>query len=553
MSNVSVTTHVGRDLLQSANIFKTADIAVWEYVVNSIQYINPGVPPIVNITINNKKKIILIEDNGRGMDLDGLNNFFRMHGENIDRESGHIGRGKFGTGKSAAFGIANKLIVSSVHNNKRNTISLSREQILESDGGAIPVEILEKDIYVENIINGTTIRIEDVILSKIDATKIIKKVEKHLQSFRHLKPRVLVGDHMCTYKEPGFNQTFTFTPDETLVPILGNTQLVIKVAQSPLAQDERGISVSAGKGNLIAIEDAGVCTKEMGEYLYGDIDVPELDNNKYEMDAYDSSRDMKLRPEHPVSMALNIFIGTHLEETRKSLVKQRKEVQKSEDQKRLKEQADKIAELLNKDFKEFNDKILEIKSSTSSLGRYSSKPSPEDAENREEDGWVSGLDERGFIDENEIPDLETSNPNPSDKIPKPIIPRIGRKEDSGNASLDPLSSNTSRKSKRPKGGFSVEYEHMGTDADRAVYTADKGVFTVNLDHPVVKSAEKNLGINDIAFQRLSHEIIFAEYALALANMSAVDDPDIPADDVIYDARETLNRISSKSALLYEKL
>ena len=97
----------------------------------------------------------------------------------------------------------------------------------------------------------------------------------------------------------------------------------------------------------------------------------------------------------------------------------------------------------------------------------------------------------------------------------------------------------------------MEYEHMGVDQDRAIYTVDKGVFTVNLDHAVVKSALKNLGIGDIGFQRLSHEIIFAEYALALANMAAVDDPDIPADDVIFDAREALNRISAKSAILYE--
>ena len=92
---------------------------------------------------------------------------------------------------------------------------------------------------------------------------------------------------------------------------------------------------------------------------------------------------------------------------------------------------------------------------------------------------------------------------------------------------------------------------MGGSADRAIYTTDKGSFTVNLDHPVVKSAVKNLSINGIGFMRLSHEIIFAEYALALANMAAVDDPDIPADDVIYDAKETLNRISAKSAILYE--
>ncbi len=93
---------------------------------------------------------------------------------------------------------------------------------------------------------------------------------------------------------------------------------------------------------------------------------------------------------------------------------------------------------------------------------------------------------------------------------------------------------------------------MGEHEDRAKYIADRGLFMVNLDHPVVKSANNSLGVSDIGFIRLSHEIVFSEYALALANMAAVDDPDIPADDVIYDARETLNRISAKSAILYQK-
>ena len=92
---------------------------------------------------------------------------------------------------------------------------------------------------------------------------------------------------------------------------------------------------------------------------------------------------------------------------------------------------------------------------------------------------------------------------------------------------------------------------MGEQEDRSKYLADRGLFSINLDHPVVKSAHTNLGIRDIGFVRLSHEIIFAEYALALASMAAVDDPNIPADEVICDARETLNRISAKSAILYQ--
>jgi hypothetical protein len=551
MSNINVTSHIGRDLLQSANIFKTADVAVWEYVVNSLEYVTAGTTPKITIDIDNRRKSIIIRDNGRGMDSDGLSNFFTMHGENIDRKQGIQGRGKFGTGKSAAFGIGKKLTVSSVVDNIQNTIALHRADIDKSGGGEIPVQVVESNVKLEGAMNGTVISIEEIFVSKIDSLKIIKKVEKHLQSFRHSSPEILVGDHICTYKEPFFQETVTFTPEGELKKYLGATQLVVKTSQKPLDRDERGILVSCGPGNLVAMVGAGVCAKEMGEFLFGDIDVPTLESAEYDMDAISSSRDMELRPEHPVVIALNMFIGTSLEEVRKELVKQKKESLKTEESKRLKEQADKIADLLNSDFKEVNDKVLEIRSSTSNFGKFAQKPTEQNEDDGQ--GWVSGLEERGELAESAFPEFESSDTPTPQPAPPPSSekPSVGELDEEGSASVDSTDMIDTRKPRRPKGGFSVEYKHMGATQDRATYTSDKGVFTVNLDHPLVHSASINLGINDLGFQRLSHEIIFSEYALALANMAAVDDPDIPADDVIYDARETLNRISIKSAMLYE--
>ena len=37
--------HVGRDVLAQAAQFKTEAASVWEYVVNSLQYVDPGVQP----------------------------------------------------------------------------------------------------------------------------------------------------------------------------------------------------------------------------------------------------------------------------------------------------------------------------------------------------------------------------------------------------------------------------------------------------------------------------------------------------------------------------
>ncbi|WP_431277861.1 ATP-binding protein [Leifsonia poae] len=116
---IEVVSHVGRDILQSAQSFRTPEAAVWEYVVNALQYVDPGVVPVVNVTIDQKAKAITIEDNGAGMTRDDLSHYFTMHGENKARRKGVPGRGKFGTGKSAAFGIGSSLTLTTVRNKKR--------------------------------------------------------------------------------------------------------------------------------------------------------------------------------------------------------------------------------------------------------------------------------------------------------------------------------------------------------------------------------------------------------------------------------------------------
>ena len=107
---LKVTSHVGRDLLASAASFKSEAAVVWEYVVNSLQYVDPGASPRVQVNIGTPAvQGISISDNGRGMTATDLQHFFRMHGENQSELAGPAGRGKFGTGKSAAFGIASTL------------------------------------------------------------------------------------------------------------------------------------------------------------------------------------------------------------------------------------------------------------------------------------------------------------------------------------------------------------------------------------------------------------------------------------------------------------
>lgn len=74
-TNLVVVSHVARDLLQNAVLFNTDKKVVWEYISNGLQYVDEGTNPIVKVHLDSKQRKITIEDNGRGMDWDGLQNF----------------------------------------------------------------------------------------------------------------------------------------------------------------------------------------------------------------------------------------------------------------------------------------------------------------------------------------------------------------------------------------------------------------------------------------------------------------------------------------------
>ena len=132
----------------------------------------------------------------------------------------------------------------------------------------------------------------------------------------------------------------------------------MKAATAPLEDIHRGVQITIGTDNLVAVETAGVDTKEYGKYLFGQIDCPELDNVKYDpVAAYTTDRSMKLNPAHPVVQALIPFIGASLEQVRQELVEEGRQAKADADRKRLKETTNNIEEILNADLKEFRERV----------------------------------------------------------------------------------------------------------------------------------------------------------------------------------------------------
>jgi hypothetical protein len=535
---IYVKSHVARDLLQNAGLFKTDKLVVWEYVSNGLQYVNPGTNPVVRVQLNSKNKKIVIADNGRGMDWAGLQNFFVMHGENIDRKEGRPGRGRFGTGKSAAFGIASSLRITTVRNRKRSTVELSRSDIeTMTSEDPIPVRKFEKEIAT-NQPNGTIVEIEGVHLRSLDQAGIIHYIERHLAHWPK-NATVFVNNHECEFQEPPIKEEKRFRAEGAEKDVLGDVELVIKVSKAPLEQDLRGISIFAN-GVWHETTLAGSENKEMAQYIFGEIEVPKLDDDKSPIAPFDVSRSMRLNPENEVVRALYAFIGQKVEEVRRALAEEDKKRKSEEEMKRLTKQAAEIARVINEDFDAFRQQVAKVRAKTSGgIDAYRL--------------GANGADENSdILFGNELPAEIICPPVHGDQPVEPGLPRppvvtpadpdaekLGRPAGGGGG-------------RRPQGGFRVQFKSMGAESDRALYERDDRTIYINLEHPQLVAAIGVGDIDDPVFRRLAYEVAFSEYAIALASELEGRGHYIDPSDPIVDIRLALNRLARKAALLYSE-
>ncbi len=538
-----VRTHVGRDLLQTAQLFRTLEAAVWEYVVNGLEYVEPGVKPTVTVALDPHRRAVTISDNGRGMDQQDLQRFFTMHGENADRKIGKRGRGKFGTGKSAAFGIAKRLRVSTVKNGRRNVVELVLDAIRTSEGQEIPLSWIVRDAATD-LANGTVIAIEDLLLQRLQPDPVIKYVERQLAYWRAIEPTVYVGSHLCEPWQPSIAATHEVHPSEQQASAIGDVKLTIHVAQAPLSEGLYGIAVTTAPGVLVAIESAGIEAKEFGSYLFGDVEVPALETGEEGLAAYDLSRSLKLNPSNPVASVLIGFIGSHLELVRKGLVEEQRQRRQELQFRKLEVAAASIAKLLNEDLGSVADRLADITAMRRRTGTVATAGSG--GGGTDPDRWAEGDQESGLLDSAKRQPTTAATPAGREA---PDLARPGHPDADGTDRVAPRGGMDDKP--RPRGGLQVRYDHLGADADRSVYDETTKSILINLDHPMVVAAQGLGDVEDVAFRRLSYEISFGQYALAISQEFLKRDPDLTADDILYEVRDAMRRITRKAAHLYQ--
>jgi len=539
-------SNTARAILGAAGTFKHTHKVVWEYVVNEIQYRNKLIKAKVYVEANKNK--VSIRGNGSGMDMSDLNHFFTMHAENGERKKGNPGRGLFGTGKSAVFGIAEEFILTTVKKGKKYKIRISVKDIKKysSSGEDIPLKdyILIKGEKTRET-SGTLIEINKIFKSvKVDEEEIIDNIEKHLRYEKGAE--VWVNNHQCEPKEPIIKKEYIFNSKKNKFDdLLGNIDLIIKVASQPLEKKHQGVSILS-KGNFYQLTLAGAENKEMSNHLFGEIDCPNLDDDDAEISPFSMSRDMELNTQNPVVRKIMAFIGLKVEEVRKILVEDDEKQKKSEEAKKLEKHEEAVSKIINEHFLKYKDKIkMKFLSKRKGLSGLVTTETSENKNKNENSSLTLGKDLEAILDLGNSSsgefDLNSDKSNTSENEKKLLNKNL--KEKINEKQIAQKTNGGSGKKSSGASKFEVKYRNHGKDNSRAKFIMGENTVYINLEHPYIASL-KGKNVEDPLFAKITYEIAFTEYAVGLVRLLYTNKYFIEnVDEYLAEVREIVNALS----------
>jgi hypothetical protein len=468
--------------------------------------------------------------------------FFTMHAENDQRAAGKVVRGRFGTGKSAAFGIGESLQVATVKDGLRNVVELNRADIAAArDGKAFEVRHLVIDEATDDP-TGTTITVGGIPQRPKDVGETVKYIEKRLGRFRQAHV-VSVNNHLVEQEEQPYTDERLF--ERSIGPLTaGSTKplrLTIRISPTPLSSESNGVDILS-QGIWHELTLAGLERAEHADYLFGFVDVPSLEDDAGPIPAFDNTRSGRLNPANPLVAELYAWIAESLENVRQDLIRRDRERRRSAEARRLQQEADRIAEVLNRDFDQWRS---DFRKAAGRIGGDVGHYGPT--------GGAQGVVLPG--DGDEASQLEMSGPQRGDGRRGTGAGREGDEARPGSGlrpgqATGAPTGDDGEGRRRRRGGFAIAYEHATEGEERSRYDEESRAIFINLDHPQIAAAAKE-GIDSRPFRQLSYEVAFAEYALALPmDMAQAQGAIFDAQDAIFEARLTLSRITRQAASLY---
>lgn len=541
---IKVTTHVARDFLQNSDYFSTMPKVVWEYVSNALDNPREGEPVEVKVVMTPDR--LAIADNASGMDEGALARFFQMHGYNVQRQRGRVVRGRFGTGKCAAFGIAKTLRIETVKNGLYNAVELTRERIeAAKDGSPFAVDELAVNAPTDAG-DGTTVIIGRLLNPRrLDVEETRRYVERHLG--RHLQGhRVFINGHLCEFLEPVYIKKYEVEPPIDVAERIGPSHLVVKVSPSPLESELNGLDV-VSHGLWHDTTTGDLPRQGMVRRVFGEVTCDLLETWEGEPSPFDNTRNNTLNLANPVAATLLGWVSSELRRICGELEAEERDHRRSEEARRFKREAQRLGRLLNEDFSQLRRELARIHRDTGLQ--------LDDGRTEQMQALIGEVAAASDADAALLPgggDLPTeyqqAGPQRGDGS-RGATGAVGDEPKPG-AGLLPGDQPGSyrRRDFQPRTAetFAVEFVHDTWERPRSHYDRDTRTIRVNLDHPQLVAAR---GVNNDTesegFRQIAYEIAFVEYALALMTEEAHRDPAINPHDLLYDLRRTVNRIAAR--------
>ena len=312
----------------------------------------------------------------------------------------------------------------------------------------------------------------------------------------------------------------------------------MKVSPVPLDDDTRGIDV-LGHGIWHETTLAGVENRERANYIFGEIDVPVLEDGEWPIPAFDNTRNNTLNRQNPVVVVLLGWLSEELEEIRLDLVKKERERRTSEIAKQLAEEAERISDVLNEDFAR-QEMELEL---TRRVSKRSGGRSVSEILDEQGELWPGDGDEQTPWEQTGAPHGEgTRGPMAGEGD----TPRPGPTARPG-SDLGAKKGMAEGRRKRRRAVISIDYENVTAEPSRSRYDRESKTIFINLDHPQIARAFESGGRRTDArqFREICYEVAAVEYAVALPYERLEKDAMYHASDALFDVKDTIDRVTKR--------
>jgi hypothetical protein len=548
LDGLEMQSNVARDVLSTASSFGSVPKVIAEYVTNSIDARSNGTP--VNVSITKSRyggaTRIVISDDASGMDDQDLTRFFHMHAENEARRRGRSARGRFGTGKAAAFGIGTSLQVETRRDGRQWRVRLDKNELEAAvTEERRPRPLVQVDGEATTKPNGTDIFIEG-ITKTVDERRIMSELRKRLGRQIDAHPVTLFNTRVVTEEPRAAREWPVFcSAGHSVAAVIGEeVECHIKAAAATVDDAIRGVVITANDFPMAQIEVFG----DYGARIFGHCEVPALELDESTPGPYTDARDFTLNEDNSTAGPLAAWIRECLDLAASELASDERERRRRARDEALRNASSKMESVLNR---HYQGEFRRTRSRSGSNGAQPDDGTPGldgDWVLPHQDGTTGYLiepeDSNPTIDEPQEMDVSSEPPNDSDASVGHGRLREHDPFDEGRG--DSATAPEIRPRRRRAGGFTIDWDNGGRDAPRSNYIESELIILINLDHPEIAAAY-SAGDSSPLFRMLVFEAALQEYSYATAYQQLDEDTSMDGADALQYVRQTIDLLSREVA------